>query len=721
MFSRRVHILGILFAIGFVMLMGQLAYLQGVRGEALRKRGRDRLHRLEQIPPRRGGIYDQRGQPLALDRPTWDLYLTPGRWRRTAGGGRVPDLIFDTVPAARVRDILRAHGARRAEERELALSRLLESEPLIDQLAGVLAHSNVASSTQQQPLTERVAGAILDALMEAVDDPAHWSLFDPRRLFRDIGDPAYLAILADQRRAGEESPFAPIVLKGSWERDYPLGEAAAHITGYVGPLSARHYQRLRGRWGPDGIIPGEGAIPGFFEPTPVESYIMRLYEITRHGESVRVAGHLENDTVGRSGLERQYNQVLRGSHGLRHLRLTRPEPGAPRVMRVVGTEDSGQPGRDLYLTVDGDFQKTAHRILREAVGELEAERDRSFTAAAVLMDPTNGAIRALVSLPSFDPSPAVLARSFRRLSRPESNKPFLNRVSRGIYPPGSTFKPVVALAALSAGAIGPETELTCDGVIRRGGHDFICMRRYAHGPLTVEDALRVSCNVFFYQAGARLGSRDLYAFARDLGFDERTGIDLPNERGGIIPEAAGTGVGWSLGATYHFSIGQRIAITPLQLAVAVSAIANGGTVVQPHLLSAIDNPTPEQARRLARLRRPQRTVDLPPEALETVRRGMWKVVNGRGTGRRCRLDAIEVCGKSGSADWKRGEPTHAWFTAYAPADQPQIVAAVVVPEGDLGGATCAPIVRRLLEAFFEIPATRGAVGAAPAAEEDACG
>ncbi|MFW5857968.1 MAG: peptidoglycan D,D-transpeptidase FtsI family protein [Planctomycetota bacterium] len=712
MFNQRVQIIAIGFGLGFLLMLGQLTRLQLIHGDELRRQGESRLHRLEQIVPRRGSILDRNGRVLAEDKPTWDLWISPGRWTRR-DGRRVEELIFGEVTTARIEDLLRAHGSRREEEERLARAYLETVHPLTGYLAAILRRRDGADAETFDEARRRVAAAFLDAAIDAVRDPSRWGLFAERLLFRDIGDRAYLTILAEQRRAPEDGVLAPLVLRGGWRRVYPLREAAAHITGYVAPLSPAEYERLRGHWGPAGPVEGEGRIPGFFEPTETEEYIIRLYETTRNGVSIRAAGHLQNDTVGRDGIERVYNHALRGAHGLRHLQLTRPDDGGARVMRVVGEPDPGRPGRAVQLTVDASVQRRVHAILTEELEAMRRRDSRPYNAACVLMHPQTGAIQALVSLPAF--TPTEVNERYRDYLDPASRKPLLNRVSKGIYPPGSTFKPVVALAGLSAGAITPETEFDCEGLIHAGNHDFICMRRYAHGPIDVKNALRVSCNVFFYHTAQVLGPRELYHFARDLGFGRRTGIDLPYERPGILPETARTGVRWSLGNTYHLGIGQKLASTPLQLAVAVAAIANGGNVVRPHLLAGIEDPTPAEQARLAELQAPVRRVDLPAEALATVREGMHYVVQGHpdgraGTGRRAEIAAMDVCGKSGSAEWRKGESTHAWFVAYAPAESPQLVVVLVVPEGDLGGSTCAPIVRRLIKAYFEIPDTEGAVG-----------
>ncbi|MCX7935972.1 MAG: penicillin-binding transpeptidase domain-containing protein, partial [Planctomycetota bacterium] len=276
----------------------------------------------------------------------------------------------------------------------------------------------------------------------------------------------------------------------------------------------------------------------------------------------------------------------------------------------------------------------------------------------------------------------------------------LNRAIAGQYPPGSVFKPIVALAALAEERIAADTVFLCEGVERLGDHDFICMRRAVHGHISVADALMVSCNIFFYHAGRALGSRLIYIWAERLGLGHRTGIDLAGEAPGHLPREAFSGRGWALGNTYHLSIGQGpIAVTPLQIAVATAAIANGGKVVRPHLI--YDPAQPEYDE-------PRAILKISPAALAAVRQGMWQVVQeNRGTGKEARLAGLAIAGKTGSAEWRKGQPTHAWFACYAPADNPQVVCVILVPEGNFGGHTCAPIARRILALYFNLPEEEG--------------
>ncbi|MFH0911527.1 MAG: penicillin-binding transpeptidase domain-containing protein [Planctomycetota bacterium] len=548
MFQRRVWLIGIAFGIAFAVLLGRLFSLQIVQGSSLRKRGENRLDRREQIPPRRGGIFDRNGRILAEDAPSCDLWIRLGRWT-DSGGARREELILGEVTAGSVRAILAASGAQEIQERDLALEYLERELPLTADLAAITDRPKSA-----------VARALLEAALQAVKDEAPGALQTPRKLLEDMGRRAYLSILRDQNIFGADSRFDPLELRLGWRRIYPYGEAAAHITGYVAPLTAEEYARLRGAWRPEGMVEGAGEIPGFFVPTEVERERMRLYEVTSKGQTLRAAGFLACDLVGRLGAEEEYNNELRGSHGLQLLRLSRASPKAPRRMEVAAVEAEGEPGRDIALTLDAELQKKAYEILTEATERLRSEENRPYNAACILMRPKTGAIEALVSLPTFHPS--EVGRRYTEYVHPRSRKPFLNRVISEIYPPGSTFKPVVALAALKNGAITPATEFDCQGEITQGNYRYICMRHFAHGPINVHDALRLSCNVFFYNTGRALGAKALYDFATDIGFGACRGIDLPNEKPGILPEGARTGRGWTLGNTFHMAMARRSRLRP---------------------------------------------------------------------------------------------------------------------------------------------------------------
>jgi penicillin-binding protein 2 len=290
--------------------------------------------------------------------------------------------------------------------------------------------------------------------------------------------------------------------------------------------------------------------------------------------------------------------------------------------------------------------------------------------------------------------------------------PLENRAIRGLYAPGSIFKMTMALGALNAGVITEQTTFFCAGAVNFYGRPFNCWQRGGHGALTLTEAIRRSCNVYFYNVGRRMGIDRIAESAELLGFGERTGIDLPGEKEGLVPTPEWSRsvrkTDWYAGETISVAIGQGpLVVTPLQVAVQVAILANRGRGVVPHLLMSsslsqgrTSGPAPGDAA----------AEKVRAEFFETVIRGMWKSVNEEGTGRGAKVDSFDVCGKTGSTQLisrERAEKlgkqikTHSWFAGFAPRDNPQVVVTVLVEYGGMGGATAAPLAKELFSLFRE--------------------
>lgn len=394
------------------------------------------------------------------------------------------------------------------------------------------------------------------------------------------------------------------------------------------------------------------------------------------------------DYVGRSGIEAQYERLLRGRAGMEFvevdargqeigpLREKRPEPPVP--------------GKELHLTLDADLQELAWR--------LTGDFDR---AAVVGIEVKTGAVICLVSRPAFDPTVflgRVDAAAWNTLVGNPS-KPFFNRAVTSGYPPGSTMKPAVALAALHRGLADRSTRLQpCTGSLRYGNRTFRCWG--VHGSVNLVEALAVSCNVYFYQLGQRIGLDSLTGHARALGLGKATGIDIPSEGAGNIPNRAwlderyGKGR-WGAGSVLNFSIGQgEVLATPLQMACLYGAIANGGVTCQPHVLARVDS----AGRTIWRTPVKQTTLPVSQADLAVVRLGLDRVVE-YGTGTAARMREVTISGKTGTAQ-NPPRPDHAWFVGYAPSDDPQVVFAVLVENAGHGGTVSAPIARQLVRQYF---------------------
>ena len=442
-------------------------------------------------------------------------------------------------------------------------------------------------------------------------------------------------------------------------RSYPQARRAAHVVGRVGEVTDRQLKQ-----------------PAFadFEPGRV---------------------------VGQSGLEALYNDALTGTDGLRRVVVN------SRGVEVELSEDQpARAGGTVELTLAADLQ---------AVME-EAFKDRA--GSAVALDPFTGEILGLVSSPAFDPnsfSSGIERTLWESLTR-DPETPLFNRAVQGQYAPGSLFKVVVATAGLEEGLITPETTVFCPGYASIYGHVFKCNRPAGHGIVSLARALSESCNVFFYQLGARLEIQRLAAYARKFGLGSLTAVDLPNEASGLIPDPAWKErlfkAPWYPGETISVSIGQgQVLATPLQMARMMAVVANGGRLVQPHIVRLVSGkPVPYET---------PRSLGLKPSTLAAIRKGLFMAVNSGGSAQRAQISDLVVAGKTGSAQvvssskLKKDIDTiqpRAWFAGFAPLDNPRIALAVLVDHGGSGGAAAAPVALTILEKFFgrtsEVPVKR---------------
>ena len=428
-------------------------------------------------------------------------------------------------------------------------------------------------------------------------------------------------------------------------------------------------------------------------------------------ETRRYADYRQGEVIGQAGIETMLQSELRGRAGGRNLVVD----VAGRVVDVLD-EIEPVPGGTVTLTLDRDLQEAAElAFLPPVLGE------RGKMGAAVALDVRNGDVLVLVSKPSFDPNSfagSIDADTWKGLTEDEW-RPLQDRAISGQFPPGSTYKALVAAAGLEEGLVQPRKKVFCPGSFRLGRRSYRCWKKEGHGWVDLERSLIESCDVYFYQLGLELGIDRLAFFARSMGLGSRTGIRLPQEQPGLVPTSAWKERRfkevWMRGETVSASIGQGFnLVTPLQLAVAFAAIANGGNVLRPRLLLRSEDPEgnvePGPAPEI------KATVPVAPEHLARVRDALEGVVHKRGgTGWRSRVPDVRVAGKTGTAQVVGLKHTegleeheidirhrdHAWFVGYAPAGDPEIVVAVVVEHGGHGGAAAAPIVQKVLETYFE--------------------
>ncbi len=427
-------------------------------------------------------------------------------------------------------------------------------------------------------------------------------------------------------------------------RIYPAGRTACHVLGYVGRADLTAIEE--------------------------EPYHYHLSEM-----------------AGAAGIEKVYDNVLRGRAGVR---LVRVDAAGYRYQDLGGTEPAG--GADVRLTLDLELQKAAEAALGDRAG------------AIVAIDPDDGSILALASRPDYDPGrfvPSISATDWAQLLH-DPTRPLFNRAVAGAYAPGSTFKPIVAIAALQQGRASPSTVHSCPGYLAIGQARFRCWDTLGHGPLDLSRAIRYSCNVYFFHTGLAAGPDAIAAVARAAGLGRPTGVDLDQEAAGLVPDPAwkrrAWRDAWRDGDTCNLSIGQGpITATPLQMAVVAAAIANGGRRVTPHLLLAT-RPAGADDFQPARWPAPE-PLGWPRAALDVVARGMRDVVMAEdGTGRRMRVAGFELAGKTGTAEYgpKREGRKRGWMIAFGPLPRPRLAVAMIAEDAVSGGTTVAP----RLQQFF---------------------
>jgi penicillin-binding protein 2 len=442
------------------------------------------------------------------------------------------------------------------------------------------------------------------------------------------------------------------------KRSYPYGPAFAHALGYVGEVGSEELDR---------------------------------------SEDDRLA---MGDIVGKYGLERNMDDVLRGINGGRHVEVD----AAGRDKRLV-EEVPPRTGGIVYTTLDADLQKTAEEAMEKHAG------------AVIAMVPRTGDILAIVSAPAFDPN--VFSRGIRKaewqaLSN-DVRKPMQNKGLQGTYAPGSTVKPFVALAAMEEGVQDPKATVRCPGYLQIGNRRFRCWREKGHGPVDMYRAIVQSCDVYFYTMGLRLGPDRIAKLEKDAGLGTITGIDLPGERKGLVPDTEWkrkvSKERWYDSERAILGIGQgAVHITPLEMLAGYASIAAGGEVMRPRIVQKImkmDGTRKEYPVQLLR------KLPWKPDNVAFIRRALAGVVNDYGTGGAAKLPGIEVGGKTGTAqvatvkgkmikseDLPYQLRDHAWFVAFAPVADPEICVVTMLEHGGHGGSAAAPIVKAVMQEYF---------------------
>jgi penicillin-binding protein 2 len=483
-------------------------------------------------------------------------------------------------------------------------------------------------------------------------------------------DPAFIA---ERLKRGEAySRFAPVKIK----RDVDVKTIAA-LEEHGEMLPGVGYQTESKR----------------FYPTPARATHLLGYtkEVSEHQLRLLGSEYTQGDVSGAGGLEAHYERILRGEKGAEHSTVN-------ALGQVVGSYLDGAEDRrpiegdDLLLTLDINLQAYAESLMTDRRGAL------------VAVDVRDGGVLAMVSVPDYNLSlfSGVTPPAIWSQLNSDTAAPLFNRATMTRYPPGSTFKMVLALAALQDSIITPAWRVNCTGAIRVGTKVFKDL--HVHGPVTMLDAIQRSCNVYFYELMLKTGLDPWYEMGTQFGFGQRTGIDLVEEQAGLLPSTAymnqryGTH-GWTRGYLPNLGIGQgELGVTPLQMACYAMAIANRGTWYQPHLVRAIVNKRTGTTDVL-----PYAThhMEVAPQHWITVREGMRRVVEEQGgTGGLARIPGITSAGKTGTAQNPHG-PDHAWYVGFAPFNDPHIAIAVLIENAGFGGSFAAPVAGRCMRFYLE--------------------
>ena len=505
-------------------------------------------------------------------------------------------------------------------------------------------------------------------------------------------------------RLAVRSAYLPgVTFEKTLRRIYPQGALTGHVTGYVSPITSREVEEDRTLGDLPNLATGKIGVEYALEPELRGQPGNERVEVNARGQPIRVFRDYE-PLSGRDvrlaldiGLQQHVTNVLRQGQS------EQVDMASPEVQRAI----AGNSDLKLHLASGENM------LLRDGVGKITPPE----SGAAIVMDVHSGEILAMVSSPTYDPNmftDRLLTRDWRRLNAHPRN-PLLNRVTAGMYAPGSTFKMVVALAALEAGIINENSRHFCNGSMELGNATFHCWFENGHGSVNVVRALERSCDVFFYELALKTGIQRIKAMAAKLGLGDVTGVDIPGEKSGIIPDhewkVATHGVVWTPGETVVAGIGQGyVLVTPLQLAVMTARLANGSKAVTPSLR------TVEGEVQFADL-------GISEGALRIVREGMFEVMHGSlGTARRHNLPPRQggMSGKTGTVQVKRitkeqreagitknierpwKERDHALFVGYAPVRNPRYAVAVVVEHGGSGSSMAAPIARSALQRALEI-------------------
>jgi penicillin-binding protein 2 len=700
----RLIIMSSLVMVAFLVILVRLYAVQIRQGAEFSEKSRDNFVQFMRLEHDRGEILDREGRLLVTNVPSVNIDLTPAFFPKTTrlvtrlanvanlGERQTESVVAALLKAADERGppILLARDlsqdkALALREAQKSLEIPLLAVPIIempesgdkDRYAAFLDPEHFPTPLRViRRLTEsmELTAPEVDALKKRIAKATGLDIYLPIIVRRDIA-PEIAERVTNEVRLGD---LPGVAVRRAKTRHYENEDLAAHLLGYVNELSPQELEEKRD------------------QESPTDPRRYRL-----------------GDTIGRRGAEKTFEENLRGVDG-REAQIVdskgRPQLShlAKQLTEEIGIRDEPRPGDRVYLSMDLDLQRVAEKAFTGRAGAL------------VMLEVHTGRILAMTSTPSFNPNLVTGyfdPREKRRLLDIAELRPWRFRAIQDHFAPGSTFKAITAITALVNHAVTENEPINCPGAFHLGSTRFRCFREAGHGPLVMTHAIERSCDVYFYNLGARLGLDPIAKVATEMGLGARTGIPIDGESPGIIPtpqwyrEHAD---GYTLGAAVNAAVGQgATTVTPIQLAVAYAAIANGGTVFEPQIglrIEANDGSSSVEIPPKVR-----RQVELPKHVLDVVREGLRRVVNeAGGTAYWRRLKDIQVSGKTGTAQvakLTRGRGVkldtipyelrdHAWFASYAPSSDPEVVVVCLNEHAGFGGAAAAPAVMATIEAWW---------------------
>jgi penicillin-binding protein 2 len=574
---------------------------------------------------------------------------------------RIPVLLIFLILAARLWQLQIIQGseyALKAERNRIRIIQLVaprgtisdrHSVPLVENRPSfdiMLYRESMKNQMDTMRFVTEKLGIAQEDLQERLRRSRNTGLYHPV-LLKEDATMEDISIIEGHRRDHPEIQLGP-----EPRRLYHYAKLAAHLLGYVGEISEKELA------------------------------------------SNQFPGVTSGSLIGQSGVERTYNKILIGKDGARQVLVD-------SLGREVGLLDETNSviGGEIQLTLDLELQTIAEQALDGKVGAIAA------------MDPRTGEILAMASSPTFDPNDFATRISdstwAQLVNHPD--RPMQNRAIQNSYSPGSIFKVIMAEAGLEEGLLEDNPAVNCRGVASYYGRLFHCAKRDGHGSVRLEQAIAKSCNIFFYELGRRLGISKIAQHAHALGLGERTGVDLPGERPGVMPspewKMEARKAKWYAGETISVSIGQgAVSVTPLQMLRAISAIATDGLLSTPHVLLRAEGMSGNEPKW------PEVRIPIGAENGRRIREGMWESVNNWGTGHNAAIPGLDICGKTGTVQVISNEKKqqsdqdvedHSWFAGFGNRDNPEIAVVVFVEHGGKGGVAAAPLARQIFSAYFQ--------------------